>query len=161
MQITIMQKRVCKDFEIENLGEYHDLYLKSDTLHLADVFESFRKMRLNNNYLDPVKFLSVPGSAWQAALKKTKVLLELLPDIETLLMVQKGTRGGIFHPIHQYAKANKKYIKDYDKNKEPSYLKYLDVNNLYGWAISQKLPVNKFEWTEDTSQFKEDFIKKI
>ena len=152
-------KRVCKDFEIKNLGEYHDLYLKSDTLLLADVFENFRKMCLKLYHLDPVKFLSAPGLAWQAALKKTEVKLELLTDIDMLLMVEKGIRGGICHAIHQYAKANNKYMKDYDKNKESSYLKYWDVNNLYGWAMSQKLPVNNFEWIEETSQFNEDFIK--
>ena len=152
-------KRVCKDFEIKNLGEYHDLYLKSDTLLLADVFENFRKMCLKIYHLDPVKFLSAPGLAWQAALKKTEVKLELLTDIDMLLMVEKGIRGGICHAIHRYAKANNKYMKDYDKNKESSYLKYWDVNNLYGWAMSQKLPVNNFEWIEDTSQFNEDFIK--
>ena len=74
-------------------------------------------------------------------------------------MVEKGIRGGICHSIYQYAKANNKYMKDYDKNKESSYLKYWDVNNLYGWAMSQKLPVNNFEWIKDTSQFNEDFIK--
>ena len=76
-----------------------------------------------------------------------------------LLMVEKGIRGGICHAIHRYAQANNKYMKDYDKNKESSYLKYWDVNNLYGWAMSQKLPVNNFEWIKDTSQFNEDFIK--
>ena len=76
-------------------------------------------------------------------------------------MVEKGIRRGICHEIHQYAKANNKYMKDYNKNKKSSYLKYWDVNNLYGWAMSQKLPVNKFEWIEDTCQFNEDFIKKI
>ena len=75
------------------------------------------------------------------------------------LMVEKGIRGEICHAIHQYTKANNKYMKEYDKNKESSYLKYWDVNNLYGWTMSQKLPVNKFEWIEDSSQFNEDFIK--
>ena len=110
-------------------------------------------------HLDPVKFFSAPGLAWQAALKKTEVKLELLTDIDMLLMVEKGIRGGICHAIHQYAKANNKYVKDYDKNKESSYLKYWDVNNLYGWAMSQKLPVNEFEQIKDTSKFNEDFIK--
>ena len=76
-----------------------------------------------------------------------------------LLMVEKDIRGGICNAIHRYAKANNKYMKDYDKNKESSYLNYWDVNNLYGWAMSQKLPVNNFEWIKDTSQFNEDFIK--
>ena len=71
----------CKDYEIKNVGEYHDLYIKSDTLLLADVFENFRKMCLKVYHLDPVKFLSAPWLAWQAAFKKTKVKLELLTDI--------------------------------------------------------------------------------
>ena len=74
-------------------------------------------------------------------------------------MVEKEIRGGICNAIHQYAKANNKYMKDYDKNKESPYLKYWDVNNLCGWAMSQKLPVNKFEWMSDTSSFNKDFIK--
>ena len=110
--------------------------------------------------LDPGKCLSDPGLAWQAALKKTEVevKLELLTDIDLLLIVKKGIRRGICNTSHRYAKANNKYMKNYDKNKELSYLKYWDVNNLYGWAMSQKLPVNKFEWIEETSQFNEDFI---
>ena len=76
-----------------------------------------------------------------------------------LLMVKKGIRGGICHSVYEYAKANNKYMKDYDKNKESSYLQYWDVNNLYGWAMPQKLPVNDSEWIEDCSQFNEDLIK--
>ena len=76
-----------------------------------------------------------------------------------LLMAEKGIRGGISHSIYQYAKANNKYMKDYDKIKEPSCLQYWDVNNLYGWVVSQKLPVNNFELIEDISQFKEDFME--
>ena len=109
--------------------------------------------------LDPVKFLSVPGLAWQAALKKTKLKLDLLSDSDMLLMVEKCTRGGICHSIYQYAKANNKYMKDSDKNEELSHIQYQDVNNLYDWAMSQKLSVNNFEWTKDTSQFNEDLIK--
>ena len=82
--------------------------------------------------LDPAKFLSAPGLAWQAAFKKTEVKLELLTDIDMLLLVEKGIRGGLCTTIHWYAKANNKYMKDYDKNKESSYLNYWNVNNLYG-----------------------------
>ena len=96
------------------------------------------------------KFISVPGLAWQAALKKTEVKLELLADIDMLLMVEKGIWEWIYHAIHRYAKANNKYMKGYDKNKESPYLKYWDVNNLYGWTMLQKLPVINFEWIEDT-----------
>ena len=94
------EKRVYTDLEIKTFGEYHDLYLKSDTLLLADIFENFRKMYLIIYELDFVKFLSVPGLAWQAALKKTEVKLELLTDIDMLLMVEKGIRGGICHATH-------------------------------------------------------------
>ena len=118
-------KSVCKDFEIKNLGEYHDLYVKNDTFLLADAFENFR-----NKCLDPAKFLSAPGLAWQVAFKKNKVKLDLLTDIDMLLMAEKGIRGGICHPIYQYAKANNKHMKDYDKNKESSYIQYWNVNNL-------------------------------
>ena len=76
-----------------------------------------------------------------------------------LLIVEKGIRRGICHSIYRYAKANNKYMKDYDKNKESSYLQYLNVNNLYGWIMSQKLPVNNFERMKDTVQFNEGFIK--
>ena len=109
-------KSVCKDFDITNLGESYDFCFKSDTLLLADVFENFRKMCLKIYHLDSVKFLSASGLAWQAALRKTEVKLELLTDIDMLLMVEKCNRRGICHTIHRYAKANNKYMKDYDKN---------------------------------------------
>ena len=152
-------KRVCKDFEIKNLGEYHDLYIQRDTLLLADVFDNFRYMCINIYELDPAKFLSTPELAWQAALKMTKIKLDHLTDIDMLLMVEKGIRGGICQPIYRYKKVNNKFMKDYEKNKESSYFQYWDVNNLYGWAMLQKLPVNDFEWIKDTSQFNEGFIK--
>ena len=99
---------------------------------LPDVFENFSNISIEIYELDTAKFLSAPGLRWQAALKKTKVKLDLLTDIDMLLMVEKGIRGGICHSIYQYAKANNKYMKDYDKNKELSDLQYRDVNNLYG-----------------------------
>ena len=76
-----------------------------------------------------------------------------------LLMVEKRIRGGICNVIHWYAKANNRYMNDYDENKEPSYIKYCDVNGLYGLVMSQKLPVNNFQWIKDTYQFNEGFIK--
>ena len=90
--------------------------------------------------------MSAPGLAWQACFKKTKVELELLIDIDMLLMVEKWTRGGICQATHRYAKGNNKYMKNYDKTIESSYIKYLDATNLYGWAMSQKLPINDFKW---------------
>ena len=106
-----------------------------------------------------VIFLSAPGLAWQAYLKKTGIRLELLTDTDMLLMVEKGIRGGICHSIHKYLKVNNKYMKNYDKNIESSHLKYLDANNLYGWAMPQKLSVNSFEWVEELFEFDVHFIK--
>ena len=113
---------VFKNFKLKNLGEYHDLYLQRDTLILADVFENFRNMCIKVYELDPAHFLSLPGLAWQACLKKVNVKLELLTDYDMLLMVKEGIRGGICYSIHRYTKANNKYMKNYDKNKESSYI---------------------------------------
>ena len=153
-------QKVWEVFEIKNRGEYHDLYAQSDTLLLADVFENFRNMCLEIYELDPIYFVSAPKLAWQTCLKKTKVKLELLTAYDMLLMVEKGIRGEICQVIYRYAKANNKYMKNYDKNNESSYIEYLDANNLYGWAMSQKLPINGFKWTKNLSKFNEDFIKK-
>ena len=108
------------------------MYVQSDRLFLADVFENIRNMCLEICKFDTAKYLSVPGLAWQTALKNTKVKLDLLTDIDMLLMVEKDIGGGICHSIYRYAQADNKYMKDYDKNKESSYLPYWDVNNLYG-----------------------------
>ena len=126
---------------------------------LADVFENFRDKCIEIYELDPAHFLSAPGLAWQTCLKKTKVKLELLTDIDMLLVVEKGIRGGICQAIHRHAKVNNKYMKNYDKDITSSYLAYLDANNLYGWAMSQKLPVNGFTWVETLPKFYERFIK--
>ena len=109
--------------------------------------------------VDPAKFLLAPGLVEQAALRKAKVKLDLLIGIDMLLMVEKGIRGGICDSIYQYAKANNKYMKDYDENKESSYIQYWDVNNFFGWAMSQKLPGNNFGSIKDTFQLNENFIK--
>ena len=108
--------------------------------------------------LDPAHFLSLPGLAWQVCLKKTNIELELHTDYDMLLMVEEGIRGGICHSIHRYAKANNKYMKNYNNNEESSYIQYLDANNLYGWAMSKKLPVNGFKWI-DNNEINEEFIK--
>ena len=94
------------------------MYVQSDTFLLADVFENFRKKCIEIYDLDPAHFLSAPGIAWQACLKKTGIRLELLTNIDMLLMVEKGIRGRICHAIHSYAKVNNKYMKNYDKNVE-------------------------------------------
>ena len=150
---------VFKRIKLKKLGAYHDLYVQSNTLLLADVFENFRNMCLKVYELDPAHFLSLPGLAWQACLKKTNIKLELLSDYDMLLMVEEGIRGGICHSIHRHAKANNKYMENYDENKESSYIQYLDANNLCGWAMSQKLPVNGFKKINDVSEINEEFIK--
>ena len=121
------------------------LIVQSDTLLLADIFESFRNTCIKVHKLDPAHFLSAPGLAWQACLKRTEIKLELITDVDMLLMVEKEIRGGIYHAICRYAKANNKCMKNYNKYKEESFLQYLDANNLYGWAMSQKLPVSGFK----------------
>ena len=133
-------------FEIKNIDEYYDLYVQSDTFLLADLFENVRDKYIEIYELDPAHFFSAPGLAWQACLKETKVNLELLRDIDLLLMVEKGIRGGVFQAIHRHAKANNKYMKTDNKDIISSYLMYLDTNNLHGWAMSQKLPINGFKW---------------
>ena len=122
------------------------MYVQSDTLLLADVFENFRNNCIEIYELDTAHFLSAPGLAWQACLKKTEAKLELLTNKDKSLKVGKGIRGEICHAVHRYAKANNKYMENYDKNKESSYIQYLDANNLYGWAMSQKLPVDDFKY---------------
>ena len=114
-------KRVSKDLEIKKLGEYHDFFVQSNTLLLADVFEIFRDMCLQIDDLDPANFFSAPGLAWLAASKNSKVKVVLPTDINMLLMVEEGIRGGIRHYSYQYSKANNKHTKDYDKNKDSSY----------------------------------------
>ena len=146
--------------KLNNLGDYHDLYVQSDTLLLADVFENFRDMCLKEYELDPAHFLSLPGLAWQECLKKTNIELELLTCYDMLLMVEEGIRDGICHSIQRYAKANNKYMKSYNSNEEPSYIQYLDANNLYGWAMSKKLPTNGFKWIDSEKHvINEEFIK--
>ena len=154
-------QKVWDTFNIKYLGEYHDLYVQLDTLQLADVFESFRDKCIEIYQLDPTYFLSAPELAWQVCLKKTGVKLELLTDNDMLSMVENGTRGGMCNAVYRHAKASSKYMKNYNKNIESSYLMYLDANNLYGWSMTQKLPVDGFKWIEEDnlSKVNEKFIK--
>ena len=150
---------VFEKFNLNNLGDYHDLYVRSDTLLLANIFENFRNVCLNNYELDPAYFISLPGLAWQACLKKNNVELELITDYDMLLMIEDGIRGGICQAIKRYAKANNKYMNDYNKNKESSYIQYLDANDLYGMAMSEKLPIKGFKWMVDISGIDKNFVK--
>ena len=147
----IHANNVFKTFKLNNLGDYHDLYVQSDTLLLANIFQNFRKACIKTYELDPAHFISLPGLAWRACLKKTGEELELLTDYDMLLMIEEGIRGRICHAVHRYPKTNNKYMKNYDKSKESSYIQYLDVNNLYGAAMSEKLPINEFKWVKKNS----------
>ena len=141
--------RVWREFGIRNMGEYHDLYLRTDVLLLANVFELFRRVCLENYVLDPSHFYTAPGLAWKACLKKTGVSLKLLMDPDMLLMFERGIRGGITQSVQRWAAANNPYMgSEYDPSKPTKYLQYLDANNLYGWAMSQPLPTGEFRWVE-------------
>ena len=152
-------KNVCNTFKIPNLGKYHDLYVKSDVALLADVFENFRDKCLDNNELDPAYYLFAPCLSWHSCLKKTGVKLELLTDANMLMLFEQGIHGEICAAIHYYAEADNKCTKNYDSTKKSTYLMYVDSNNLYGYAMSQKLPIKNFKFETDLSIFTENFIK--
>ena len=150
---------VWNTFNIKNLGGYHDLYVQSDTAQLADTFEQFRNVCLKEYKLDPAYFCTTPGLALEACLKMSWVRLELLADIDMVLMFEKGIRGGISQAMQGYASANNKYIPNYKSKLISSYLMYVDANNLYGWAMSKKLPIDSFKWCNALKMFTSDFIK--
>ena len=139
-------QKIWNKFKTKDSGDYHDLYVQSDTLQLADVFEDSRNMCLDIYGLDPSNFVSAPNLAWQACLKITGIELELITDNDMLLMLEKGIRGGICQAIVPLIKANNKYLKNYNKALPSSFLKYLDSNNLYGWAMCKKLPFENFNF---------------
>lgn len=135
-------------FKCSNLGNFIDIYLRIDVILLAAVFESFRDMSLREFSLDPAHFFSIPGLTWCASLRYTKMELELISDPEMILFIERGIRGGITSVIHRYAEANNPGLSTYNSQKETSYISYLDVNNLYGYALSKPLPYANFEWIE-------------
>ena len=141
-------QNVWNIFNLKTMGEYHDLYLQSDILLLADVFtfENFRKTCLQYYKLDPCHYFTSPGLSWDAMLKMTDIKLELMTDIDMFQFIEKGLRGGISYIANRYCKANNKYMKENDEKAPSKYIMYLDANNLYGWAMSQYLPTGGFRW---------------
>ena len=139
-------QNVWNEFGLTSMGEYHDLYLKSDILLLTDVFENFRKACQQYYGLDPAHYFTSPGLSWDAMLKKTNIKLELISDVDMFQFIEKGMRGGISYIANRYGKANNKYMKNYNPEEASKYIMYLDANNLYGWAMSQYLPTGGFEW---------------
>lgn len=140
---------VWETFKMSIFREYHDLYLKSDVLLLADVFENFRDVCLNNYKLDPAWYYTAPGLAWDACLKNTRVKLELLTDPDMLLLFEAGIRGGVSMITNRYGRANNPYTRKYQPRKKRKYITYFDANNLYGWAMSKPLPVGDFRWMSE------------
>ena len=152
-------QNVWNTFNLKNMGEYHDLYLKSDILLLADVFENFRKTCLQYYKLDPCHYFTSPGLSWDAMLKMTDIKLELMTDIDMFQFIEKGMRGGISYIANRYGKSNNKYMKTYDEKAPSKYIMYLDANNLYGWAMSQYLPTGGFKWMTKNHIDKIDLAK--
>ena len=139
-------KNVFANFEMQDLRDYHNFYLLTDVLLLADVFESFRNTCVKNYDLDPAHCYTAPGLSWQAALKMTGVTLDLLTDIDMHLFIEAGIRGGVAVISHRHGQANLPDLPNYDSSKPKQHLVYWDANNLYGWAMSQYLPTGDFKW---------------
>ena len=141
-------QQVWDTFSCKSLKDYHDVYLGSDVLLLADVFENFRQTALSTYKLDPAHYLTLPGYSWDALLKCTNVSLELITDPDMYLFIEKVLRGGISMVSHRHARANNPQMENYDPEQPTSFLQYLDANNLYGWAMSQPMPTRNFDWVD-------------
>ena len=133
-------------FKMNTMGDYHGLYLKTDVLLLADVFEKFINTCLDYYGLDPSHYFSSPRLSWDEMLKITKMELELISDIDMHLFIEKRMRSGICYIAKRHSKANNKYMECYDSSKESIFISYLDANNLYSWLMGQYLPYSGFKW---------------
>ncbi|XP_065642665.1 uncharacterized protein LOC136074289 [Hydra vulgaris] len=147
-------QNVWNKFNCKTFRDYHDLYNVSDVLLLADVFENFRNVCMKNYKLDPAWYFTSPGLAWDAALKLTKINLELISDYDMIFMIQNGIRGGISTISNRLGNSNNKYMDNYDETKPSQFIQYLDANNLYGWAMGKPLPTHGFKWMDDLKDWK-------
>ncbi|XP_072400684.1 uncharacterized protein [Diabrotica undecimpunctata] len=142
-------QEVWSSFNCATLGDYVDLYMKTDILLLADIFERFRSSCLRTYNLDPAHYYTLPDFTWDAMLKYTGQELELLTDPDMHLFVERGIRGGLSQVCSKRrSRANNPYINNCDPSKPKTFLMYFDVNNQYGWAMSQYLPYGGFEWVD-------------
>ena len=148
-------QEVWTTFNCRTIGDYHDLYLQTDVLLVADVFENFRRTALSTYKLDPAHYYTLPGYSWDCLLKCTNIELEQITEANMYLFIEKGLRGGISMVSHRHAIANNRYMQNFDPSQPDSYLMYLDSNNLYGWAMSQPMPVGGFQWVNYTDQILE------
>ena len=146
-------KKTWDKFEMKNMGDYHDHYLKKDVLLLGDVYEKFIDTCLKYSGLDPCHYSGSPGLSWDAMLKMTGIELEKISDIEQYLFIKKGLRGEISYNAKRHSKANNKYCPYYDKNKPSTFISYLDMNDLYDWAMNEYLPYGGFESLENIDNF--------
>lgn len=142
-------QNVIKVFNFKTLKEWHELYLKIDVFGLADVFEYYRELSFDTYGLDPAHYIGLPSYTWAAGLKETQVKLQNIDDSDLYMMFEKMKRGGVSVISHRHAKANNKYLPDYDTSLPSSFIYQVDANNLYGWAMSQKLPLNEIQFCTD------------
>ena len=152
--------KIWNKFNVKNMGDYHDHYLKKDVLLLADVFEKFTSMYLKFYKLDPYHNFSSPGLSWDAMLKMTKIKSEQISDTDMYLFVEKGLRGGIWYIFKRFSEANNKNMKNSDPTKPSKCITCLNENNLYGWAMSGYLPYGGFKWLKDVDNLNVNSINK-
>ena len=142
-------QEIWSHFDMKTMQDYHDHYLLTDVLLLADVFENFRTTVYHEHHLDPLHFITLPSLAWTSAMKYTRAKLDLITDPDMYLMIENNMRGGIATISHRHAVANNPQLEGYDPDKPHSYITYLDANNLYGTAMSEPLPVGNFRFLSE------------
>lgn len=143
--------KVWRELNMKTLGDYNDFYVKLDVTLLTDVMEQFRNVCMSAYGLDCFHYFTSPGLAWQSMMKETKCELQLLTDIDMILMVEAGVRGGLTSSVTRYVKANNKHLKEFNPNDESVYIGYYDSNNLYGLSMSQPLPYGGFCWIDPST----------
>ena len=150
--------KIGDTFNFNTFEDFHDHYFKKDVLLLADTFEKFISTCVKYYGLDPCHYFSAPGLSWDAMLKMTKVELEKISNPNKYMFFERRMRGGVSYINKRYSKANNKYCPDHDKEKPKNYIIYLDMNNLYGHAMSQYLPYANFKWVKNMDKIKQKLM---